>query len=289
MCYWRIAAGSAPARSQCLLLDGGGCARQTAQRFAHAKDLLLPDGYSEIVFNLASTGFERWQLDDPARTANTCAAAMSSAAARTRWARTRLEPLRSRGREAGSAIPARDHRRTDLHEFRDARLSLRDLGIRGLARARGTLAANSCARGHRRAARRVFAEALRARGADLRRDALLHRIHRDRGSTPIMRWARDARIDARSLERAFCAATGMTPKQYARVIRFKRAYRSPRSRRNAAPLPRALDGFYDQSHFNREFRFFTGVAPGERLAGSMFQATNVTDHLLQAEPGADAH
>ena len=80
----------------------------------------------------------------------------------------------------------------------------------------------------------------------------------------------------------------MTPKQYARVIRFKRAYRSllePVHR----PLATALDGFYDQSHFNREFRFFTGVAPGTRLAGSMCQATSVTDHLLQAEPGADAH
>ena len=64
----------------------------------------------------------------------------------------------------------------------------------------------------------------RLRSESAAADALLRKIHRDRGSTSIMRWARDARVDSRRLERGFCAATGMTPKQYARVIRFKRAY-----------------------------------------------------------------
>ena len=44
----------------------------------------------------------------------------------------------------------------------------------------------------------------------------------------------------------------------------------------------SLDGFSDQSHFNREFRHFMGVAPGAKLAGRMAQGMKVADHLIQA-------
>jgi methylphosphotriester-DNA--protein-cysteine methyltransferase len=100
----------------------------------------------------------------------------------------------------------------------------------------------------------------------------------------IMDWMRDQRVDARNVERQFCDWTGMTPKRYARVIRFKHSYHrllSGAHRRGASGLH--LDGYYDQSHFHREFRFFTGVAPGAMLCGDMDADTSVTDHLLAGE------
>jgi methylphosphotriester-DNA--protein-cysteine methyltransferase len=114
-------------------------------------------------------------------------------------------------------------------------------------------------------------------------DALVERIQRDAGATPIMGWARQSGVDSRSLERSFCANIGMTPKQYARVIRFKRHYQALiAGAGQKRSLSAHLDGFYDQSHFNREFRFFTGVAPTTKLAGRMSQGMKVADHLLLA-------
>jgi AraC-like DNA-binding protein len=177
--------------------------------------------------------------------------------------------------------------RTELSEFRDETLRLNDLGCAPLLALEDAAANLRTAEDIIALLDRFFLEALRglmpARDAV---DALLLRIHEDRGSTSIMRWANDARIDARRLERGFCAATGMTPKQYARVIRFKRTYREILSRGNGASLSAQLDGFYDQSHFNREFRHFTGVAPTVKLAGRMTQGMVVSDHLLQAEPAS---
>jgi AraC-like DNA-binding protein len=174
--------------------------------------------------------------------------------------------------------------RTDLSEFRDETLRLSDLGSAPLLQLEEAAASLRTAEDIIALLDRFFLETLRdpvpARDAV---DALRRRIHEDRGSTSIMRWARDSQIDARRLERGFCAATGMTPKQYARVIRFKRTYREIIARGNVAPIAAQLDGFYDQSHFNREFRHFTGVAPTVKLAGRMTQGMVVSDHLLQAE------
>ena len=80
------------------------------------------------------------------------------------------------------------------------------------------------------------------------------------------------------------ASTGMTPKQYARVIRFKRIYHTLLNRGRAKEtLSSQLEGYYDQSHFNREFRFFTGLAPRAKLAGNMTHAMKITDHLVEME------
>jgi AraC-like DNA-binding protein len=61
----------------------------------------------------------------------------------------------------------------------------------------------------------------------------------------------------------FRHSVGLTPKVYCRVLRFQRAVERL-SRRTAASLAEiAVDaGYSDQAHFTREFREFTGVAPG---------------------------
>jgi AraC-like DNA-binding protein len=62
----------------------------------------------------------------------------------------------------------------------------------------------------------------------------------------------------------FREAVGLSPKRYARVLRFRRMLD-----RVAAPTPPPLAelaleaGYSDQAHFNREFRELAGVTPGE--------------------------
>ena len=280
MCYWRVPPDPRLREHiHCYWVMEG------AKSTVPSRELLIPDGYSEIVLNLDKTGFERWKLTDPARQASMRHSYVIGGRSHSVGTYS-IETMRL----AGVKLDPRTLRaliRTDLSEFRDETLRLGDLGSTPLLELEDAAASLRTAEEIVALLDRFFLETLR--GAAPARDAveaLRRRIHADRGATSIMRWASDARIDARRLERGFCAATGMTPKQYARVIRFKRTYREIIARGNAAPLAAQLDGFYDQSHFNREFRHFTGVAPTVKLTGRMTQGMVVSDHLLQAEPAS---
>ena len=61
----------------------------------------------------------------------------------------------------------------------------------------------------------------------------------------------------------FRAAVGLSPKRYARLVRFRSALARVAARGVSSWADLALAaGYSDQSHFNREFREFAGVTPG---------------------------
>jgi AraC-like DNA-binding protein len=71
----------------------------------------------------------------------------------------------------------------------------------------------------------------------------------------------------RHLGRQFDHQFGMTPKTFARVLRFGRAVRRITSRAPSALADIALDcGYFDQAHFTHDFHAFAGVTPTELLA-----------------------
>lgn len=75
----------------------------------------------------------------------------------------------------------------------------------------------------------------------------------------------------RYLQKMFLDFTGMTAKKFRSIQRFKRSMSLMQSP-SASLTSIALDcGYYDQSHFIREFRAFTGVAP------SKFNGSNLRD------------
>jgi AraC-like DNA-binding protein len=283
MCYWRIAPDPR-LREHVLCYWVVQDSPDTPSRaFRHSEDLMIPDGHSEIVFNRGTSGFERWQLGAREHSQHMGGSYLIGGRSHSISTHTQV-PVTLAGVKLDSRF-LRELIGSPLHEFRDTTLSLRDLGDAALLALEDRIANAASAATIAALLNEFLLDALRrVTRAATATDALLRKIHRDRGATPILRWARDARIDSRSLERRFCAATGMTPKQYARVIRFKRAYHSiiaPQATRR--PLAAALEGFYDQSHFNREFRLFTGLAPSAKLAGNTGRAMNITDHLLQTE------
>ena len=70
----------------------------------------------------------------------------------------------------------------------------------------------------------------------------------------------------RHLATSFRDQVGLPPKLYARILRFRHALR----RLDGEPEPRWADiaydcGYYDQAHFNRDFRQFAGTTPTEYL------------------------
>jgi AraC-like DNA-binding protein len=77
--------------------------------------------------------------------------------------------------------------------------------------------------------------------------------------------ARRLGLSERQLERRFLARIGVTPKRFASLRRFERAVE------RAATAPSltvaALEaGYYDQSHFIRDFRRFAGASPTRHFA-----------------------
>jgi AraC-like DNA-binding protein len=69
-------------------------------------------------------------------------------------------------------------------------------------------------------------------------------------------------LSARQLERRFRDTVGLSPKYFCRVARFEQFVRrwNITSDVRLADLAQAC-GYYDQSHFNRDFRWFTGETP----------------------------
>jgi len=71
-------------------------------------------------------------------------------------------------------------------------------------------------------------------------------------------------IDRRQLERRFSASVGLSPKQLGRIIRFQSVIRRLLDGQFSSFTALAYDGeYYDQAHFIRDFKEFTGYTPRE--------------------------
>lgn len=94
----------------------------------------------------------------------------------------------------------------------------------------------------------------------------LHRFARSPHKANVAATAREAEVSQKTFIRLFSEEVGLTPKLYLRVARFQRVLER---------ITHATDidwwdvverhGYYDQSHFIRDFREFAGFTPTEWL------------------------
>lgn len=77
--------------------------------------------------------------------------------------------------------------------------------------------------------------------------------------------ARAVGLSERQLERRFSARVGLSPKRFAKLHRFERALALARTTPSLSAVAQGA-GYYDQSHFVRDFRSFAGAAPSEVLS-----------------------
>lgn len=85
--------------------------------------------------------------------------------------------------------------------------------------------------------------------------------------------ASDLHLSGRSLRRAFSAVVGLSPKQYARIVRFQRAITGAALGARSWSELATASGYFDQAHLCADFRDFTQLSP------TAFQRHDLTDDL----------
>jgi AraC-like DNA-binding protein len=88
----------------------------------------------------------------------------------------------------------------------------------------------------------------------------LERLCDPNGNLSLAAIAAELALSERQLERRFLLRVGMMPKRFARLARFQRAVSLMVSAPTLAAVAQHA-GYYDQSHFVREFRAFAGTPP----------------------------
>ena len=242
--------------------------------------LLIPDGFSELVFRLEGS-FTRWRVDAPEtsiemRTSYVIGGRSHSVLTHTpgglRLAGVKMDPQ-----------ALRTLLKMPLTEFRDKTVACADVAGSALMDLEDEVANLTTVDRLAHVFDRFFLPRLAEDvGEEASISRLLEQIRATHGAQSIMTWASDHAVDPRTLERRFLARMGMTPKQFARIVRFKNSYRRLGAQR---PGDRRtyLEAYYDESHFNREFRHFLGTSPVKWMNEDARYRTTIADHLLEGE------
>lgn len=88
-------------------------------------------------------------------------------------------------------------------------------------------------------------------------------------------------VSTRTLERRFNELTGMAPKDYLSILRFCRALERIHAPQRPKLTTIAIEsGYFDQPHFNREFRRFMGMSPGayRKMVSVLFTSSGDVTH-----------
>ncbi|MBO3697426.1 helix-turn-helix domain-containing protein [Roseivirga sp. E12] len=82
-----------------------------------------------------------------------------------------------------------------------------------------------------------------------------------KGGISISKLCQEIGISERHLERQFSKYVGLSPKFYARIVRFAHIFELMQNQDNSWSDLVYASGFYDQSHFIKNFKEFTGEDP----------------------------
>jgi methylphosphotriester-DNA--protein-cysteine methyltransferase len=90
--------------------------------------------------------------------------------------------------------------------------------------------------------------------------AALTLIHKSKGNIRIKDLMKQLHISQSPLEKRFRSQVGATPKKFASIVRFKHTLHQYSPQNSLTDLGYE-GGFYDQAHFIKEFKNFTGETP----------------------------
>lgn len=101
-------------------------------------------------------------------------------------------------------------------------------------------------------------------------------IFNSNGMATVAEMTKVAGVGERQLERLFKKYIGLSPKYYARVIRFNYIFQLIKSKNSSWAEIVYQSGYYDQSHFIRNFKAFTGEDPSSYF----FEEKNMANFFL---------
>jgi len=221
----------------------------TAEQAPPGKSRVLPDGSNDLIIDLS------------AEPRPFVVGAMRRAAVVPLSGRVDLLGVRFR---PGGALP---FLRVPLHQLTDRQVAL-DALWGGTAGSLADAVAAAPPGDRVSVLERMLLAGLRQPRLD---DDLIHRavtlMRRTRGGIAVRAAAQALGVGERRLERAFDLAVGLSPKRFARVLRFLGAVRDI-GRLTTRPLAAvAFDsGYSDHPHFIREFKRLAGVTPAQFAA-----------------------
>lgn len=107
--------------------------------------------------------------------------------------------------------------------------------------------------------------------------AMISDIYNSNGATTVAELVRKYHNSERQIERIFLQEIGLSPKNFSRIIRFQQSFKLAASAESLTRL--ALEaGYFDQAHFSREFKAFTGLTPRQYFNGRFeFSALFIDD------------
>jgi AraC-like DNA-binding protein len=228
-------------------------------RDAEQREHVLPTGGVHIVFRLSGPGLRIFEGPDD-RVGRRFGTAIVGGARSAYYVRDVSEPAWSVGAELlPGAAPLLLGAPADA--FAERHTPLEDLWGRDAAEAQQRLADAVTSDRRLALAESIFASRLpRVRGIH---PAIAEALARFDTGADVRSLVDRSGFSHRRFLTLFRAAVGLSPKRYARIVRFRGALArvATRSAPSWADLALAA-GYSDQSHFNREFREFAGVTPG---------------------------
>lgn len=103
-------------------------------------------------------------------------------------------------------------------------------------------------------------------GKPLLPEAVLAQISDPDTPADVIRLSETLGIGRRSLERRFNAEIGISPKMLIRIIRFQNVFKILNQGKISSLTELTYEaGYFDQSHFHRDFKAFAGTSPKEHF------------------------
>lgn len=97
----------------------------------------------------------------------------------------------------------------------------------------------------------------------------IQKIESASGNIRIKHLIDDLYLSKDAFEKRFRKLTGATPKQFAHIVKMNTVIRQTKNKRSY--LDMVFDnGFYDQPHFNKDFKLFTGQTPTDFFKTSRY-------------------
>jgi AraC-like DNA-binding protein len=109
--------------------------------------------------------------------------------------------------------------------------------------------------------------------------AAIDLVFKTNGMAPVKDLAIIAGVGERQLERLFKKYVGLSPKYYARIIRFNYIFKLIQAYETSWADIVYQAGYYDQSHFIRNFKAFTGEDPSSYF----FEEDNMANFFLKKQ------